>query len=79
MKNDFYFTIKALVVLKFFKFLFWLLGSVEKPLDKAKAESKIYDIISWETNKYNTHSAQYVKCSLHSQQTKESVEGEHQF
>ena len=30
MKNAFYFTLKALFVLKIFKFLSWLLGHVEK-------------------------------------------------
>ena len=30
MKNAFYFTLKAILVLKIFKFLFWLFGHVEK-------------------------------------------------
>ena len=30
MKNAFYFTLKALFVLKIFKFLSWLFGHVEK-------------------------------------------------
>ena len=30
MKNAFYFTVKALFVLKIFKFLSWLFGHVEK-------------------------------------------------
>ena len=30
MKNDFYFILKALFVLKIFKFLSWLFGHVEK-------------------------------------------------
>ena len=33
MKNAFYFTLKALFVLKIFKFLSWLFGHVEKQLD----------------------------------------------
>ena len=33
MKNDFYFTLKALFVLKVFKFLSWLFSHVEKRLD----------------------------------------------
>ena len=33
MKNAFHFTLKALFVLKIFKFLFWLFGHVEKRLD----------------------------------------------
>ena len=32
-KNAFYFTLKALFVLKVFKFLFWIFGHVEKILD----------------------------------------------
>ena len=34
MRNAFYFTLKALFVLKIFKFLFWLFGHVGKQLDK---------------------------------------------
>ena len=33
MKSAFYFILKALLVLKIFKFLFWLSGHVEKQLD----------------------------------------------
>ena len=33
MKNVFYFTLKALFVLKIFKFVFWLFGHEEKQLD----------------------------------------------
>ena len=33
MKNAFYFALKALFVLKIFKFLFWLFGYVEKRFD----------------------------------------------
>ena len=33
MKNAFYFTLKALFILKIFKFLFWFFGHVEKRLD----------------------------------------------
>ena len=41
MKNNFYFMLKALFVLKIFTFLSWLSGYVEKPLDKkAKIISK---------------------------------------
>ena len=41
MKNNFYFMLKALFVLEIFTFLSWLLGYVEKPLDKkAKLISK---------------------------------------
>ena len=34
MKNAFYFALKALFVLKIFKFLSWLFGHVEKRLDQ---------------------------------------------
>ena len=34
MKNTFYFTFKALFVLKIFKFLFWLFGHVENDLNR---------------------------------------------
>ena len=34
MKNGFYFMLKALFVLKIFKFLSWLFGDVAKLLDK---------------------------------------------
>ena len=33
MKNAFYFTLKALFLLKKFKFLSWIFGHVEKQLD----------------------------------------------
>ena len=73
----FYFTIRGLFVLK--NFCPDFLGVVENQVDKkAKADFKIYDVISWGTNNCNTYIAQYLKCSLHSQQTKESIENEHQ-
>ena len=34
MKNAFYFTLKALFVLKIFSFLSWLFGHIEKQLNK---------------------------------------------
>ena len=51
---------------KLFLFLFnivsWLFGDLGKQLDKkAKVEFKIYDVTEWETNNYNTHTAQYIK------------------
>ena len=37
-------------------------GDLGKQLDKkAKVEFKIYDVTEWETNNYNTHTAQYIK------------------
>ena len=48
MQNAFYFTLKAILVLKIFKFLFWHFGHVEKRLDlREKVNFKIYDIIVW--------------------------------
>ena len=42
MKNVFYFFLKALLVLKIFKFLSWLCGHVEKRLDlKNKVTFKV--------------------------------------
>ena len=42
MKNAFYFTVKAVFVLKIFKFLPWFFGHIEKRLDqKDKANFKI--------------------------------------
>ena len=56
LKNAFYFMIKALFVLEIFTFLSWFFGFAEKPLDKkAMGNFKIYDIIDWKTNNYNTH------------------------
>ena len=43
VKNDFYFTLKALLILEI-KFLFWIFGHVGKRLNKkAEANFKIYD------------------------------------
>ena len=50
MKNVFYFTAKALFVLRIFKFLSWVFGHVEKPLDqKDKIDFKICDVTTWLT------------------------------
>ena len=51
MKNT-YFLLKALFVLKIFKFcpVFFL----------ALWENNIYDVTNWETNKYNTHISQHL-------------------
>ena len=62
MKNAFYFTLKALSVLKIFKFCSELFGDVEKRFDKkAKVNFKLYDVTNWETSNYNMHIAQYLK------------------
>ena len=60
MKNAFYFTLKALFVLKIFKFLSWFFGHVTKRLDKKdKVNFKFYDVTAWLANNRNTHIAQY--------------------
>ena len=54
MKNVFYFILKALFVLKIFKFLSSLFGHVEKRLDQNdKGNFKIYGATSCETNNCN--------------------------
>ena len=50
MKNTFYFTSKALFVLKIFKFLYWLFGHVAKrPDHKDQVNVKFYDVTAWLT------------------------------
>ena len=62
MKNAFYFTSKALFVLKIFKFLSWLFGRIAKRLDKKfKVNFKFYDVTAWLTNNCNTHIAKYLE------------------
>ena len=61
-KNTFYFTSKALFVVKIFKFLSWLFGDVAKWLDKKKKVNfKYYGVTSWLTNNCITHIAQYLE------------------
>ena len=61
MKNPFYFTLKALPVLKMFIFLPWLFVHIGTLLDqKVKVNFKMFDITDW-TVKYNSHIAQYLK------------------
>ena len=56
MKNAFYFTSKALFVLKIFKLLPWLSGHVAKRLDKKdKVNFKFYDARAWLTNNSYNH------------------------
>ena len=54
---------KAPFILKMFKFVCPdFFGHVGKRLDeKAKVNFKIYEATDWETNNYNTHTAQYLK------------------
>ena len=48
MKNAFYFTLKAVLVLKIIKFLSQIFGDVEKRLDQEdKLNFKIYDVTTW--------------------------------
>ena len=55
MKTAFYFMFKALFVRQIFTFLSRIYGYVEKRLDKrAMINFKIYDVIVWTTNNYNT-------------------------
>ena len=62
MKNVFYFILKALFILKIFKFSSRLFGLEGERLDKkAKVNFKIFNVTDWETNNYNTHFAQYLK------------------
>ena len=62
MKNAFYFTSKALFVLKIFKFLSLLFGHAAKQLAKKdKAIFKFYDVTAWLINICNTHIAQYLE------------------
>ena len=60
--NAFYFTSKALFVLKIFKSLSWLFGHVSKQLDyKDKVHFKFYDVTAWLTINCNTHITQYLE------------------
>ena len=62
MTNAFYFTSKALFVLKIFKFLSKLYDHVAKQLDqKDKINLKFYDVTAWLINSCNTHIAQYLE------------------
>ena len=61
MKNAFYFTSKALFVLKIFKFLSWLFGHVAKRLDeKNKVNFKFSGVTAWLTINFETRIAQYL-------------------
>ena len=61
-RNVFYFTSKALFVLKIFKFLSLLFGHAAKQFAKKdKAIFKFYDVTAWLINICNTHIAQYLE------------------
>ena len=58
VKNAFYFTLKALFVLKIFNFLSEHFGHVSKLLDlKDQADFKFYDVTAWLADNCNTHIA----------------------
>ena len=61
MKYTFYFSSKALFVLKIFKLSSSRFGHVEKRLDqKDKVSFKFHDVTAWLTDNCNTHIAQYL-------------------
>ena len=54
MQNALYFT--------YLTFCYEIFDHIRKRLgNKGKFNFKIYDVIYWETNNYNTHIAQYLK------------------
>ena len=54
MQNAVYFMLKALFILRYFNFCSDFYGHVGKLFDeKAKVNSKMYDITYWQTNNYN--------------------------
>ena len=62
MKNDFYFTLKALFVLKILNFFHLVFWSCKKRLhSKDKVNFIFYDTSTSETNIWDTHVAQYLK------------------
>ena len=64
MKNTLYFILKALLVLKIFKFMSWRFGHVENSLIRKirkRKNFKIHDFKTWLTNNCNTHINQYLK------------------
>ena len=60
MKNDFYFTSKALFVLNMFEFLSF--GHIPKQLTKInKVKFRFYNVRAWLTNNCNMNIAQYLE------------------
>ena len=52
---------KAFFVIKIIKFLYLLIGHVEKKIDlKDKVTFIAYDVTTWLTNNYNTHIVKYL-------------------
>ena len=71
MKNAFYFTLKALFVLKIFNFLSLVFGYVGKRFDlKDKVNFKIYGVTTWLTINCYTLIAQYISRSKGNQAMK---------
>ena len=62
MKNAFYFTSKAVFILKIFKVLARHFGHVAKRFDQKDMDDfKIYDVTVWLTNNCNIHIVQYLE------------------
>ena len=62
MENVFYFTSKAVFLIKIFKFLSSLFDQVAKQLDKKdKINFKFYDVTAWLTNNCYRHIVQYLE------------------
>ena len=64
MKNAFYFTLKALFILKVFKFLSRIFGLIRKKnglIGKINVVFKIYDVRAWEINNWNAQITEYFK------------------
>ena len=56
MKNAFYFTLKAPLVLWMFNFFSKIFGHVRKRLDQTdEVNFKMYDVTVWLTNNYRLH------------------------
>ena len=57
-KNAFYVTLKALAFFRYLNFCPNVFCQVGKRLEqKTKFNFKIYDVMKWQTNNYNTHIA----------------------
>ena len=62
MKNGFYFTFKALFLLKIFKLFSLYFGHVEKQLDqKDKFNFNVFDVTTWLIDNCHVHTDQYLK------------------
>ena len=63
IRNTSYFILKAVFVLKIFKFLSWLFEHLEKMAIRLRldeANFKIHHATTWLTNNYNTYVTQYL-------------------